>query len=78
MATMNISLPDTLKAEMDSRIARDGFGTSSEYVRSLIRDDLDRQRLRLLLLEGAASPLDGQANGAWFEMLRARVRTPAT
>ena len=34
------------------QVARRGFGTSSEYVRELIRKDQDRQNLRALLLDG--------------------------
>ena len=54
-STMNISLPDTLKAFVDEQVAGRGYGTSSEYVRELIRKDQDRQRLRRLLLNGAES-----------------------
>ncbi len=37
------------------QVASRGYGTSSEYVRELIRKDRERQRLRSLLLEGAGS-----------------------
>ncbi len=33
MITMNISLPDGLKAFVDERVQTEGCGTSSEYVR---------------------------------------------
>ncbi len=39
MATMNISLPDTLKSFIDARVSRDGYGNVSEYVRELVRQD---------------------------------------
>jgi len=39
MSTMNISLPETLKAFVDEQVSRRGYGTSSEYVRELIRKD---------------------------------------
>jgi antitoxin ParD1/3/4 len=52
---MNISLPDSLKHFVDRQVADRGYGTSSEYVRELIRHDQDRQLLRGLLLEGASS-----------------------
>jgi antitoxin ParD1/3/4 len=54
MSTMNISLPESLKAFIDEQVSRGGYGTSSEYVRELIRKDRDRLLLRGLLLEGAA------------------------
>lgn len=37
MSTMNISLPDTLKSFVDEQVNQRGYGTSSEYVRELIR-----------------------------------------
>ena len=56
MTTMNISLPEVLRSFVDDQVGARGYGTSSEYVHDLIRKDRDRQRLRSLLLEGAASP----------------------
>lgn len=75
MATMNISLPDSLKADVDNRVQDGGYGTGSEYVRDLIRRDLDRQSLRQMLLDGAASPLDEQPYDQWIASLKERVRT---
>ena len=74
MSTMNISLPEALKGFVDEQVASRGFGTSSEYVRELIRRDQDRQKLRSLLLDGASSKLAGEADGGYFETLRERVR----
>lgn len=74
MSTMNISLPDTLKSFVDEQVTERGFGTSSEYVRELIRKDQDRQRLRGLLLAGAASAQGSPVGPAYFEGLRDRVR----
>ena len=55
MSTMNISLPDTLKSFVDEQVKQGCYGTSSEYVRELIRKDQDRLHLRGLLLAGVAS-----------------------
>jgi len=74
MTTMNISLPDGLKAFIDEQVAERGFASSSEFVRDLIRRELDRQKMRALLMEGAESPLAGPADDAYFERLRARAR----
>jgi antitoxin ParD1/3/4 len=74
MSTMNISLPDSLKSFVDEQVARRGYGATSEYVRELIRADQDRQRLRDLLLDGAASPATMAADDAYFNGLRDRVR----
>jgi antitoxin ParD1/3/4 len=76
MSTMNISLPEGLKSFVDEQVAGRGFSTSSEYVRELIRKDQDRQRLRALLLEGAASEPAGAADSAFFDGLRERAARP--
>ncbi len=74
---MNISLPGSLKSFVDEQVSERGYGTSSEYVRELIRKDQDRQQLRGLLLAGAASAPTPQADAAYFEGLRERVRRAA-
>ena len=74
MTTMNISLPDALKSFVDGQVSARGYSTSSEYVRELIRRDQDRQRLRGLLLEGAASPPAGPADADYFDRLRNEIR----
>ena len=73
MSTMNISLPDSLKSFVDEQVGERNYGTSSEYIRELIRKDQDRQHLRKLLLQGGASPQTGVADNSYFESLRARV-----
>mgnify|MGYP001816753401 FL=1 len=74
MGTMNISLPDTMRSFVDEQVSTRGYGTSSEYVRELIRRDQDRQHLRELLLEGAASAPTAPVDAGYFEGLRKRVR----
>lgn len=74
MSTMNISLPEALKSFVDQQVTSRDYSSSSEYVRELIRKDQDRQHLRGLLLEGAASPPAGTADTAFFDQLRDRVR----
>lgn len=71
---MNISLPETLKSYVDEQVAGRGYGTSSEYVRELIRKDQDRQLLRRLLLDGAESPPGPPADASYFDALRSRIR----
>lgn len=74
MSTMNISLPDALKSFVDEQVASRGYGTSSEYVRELIRKDQDRQQLRRLLLDGASSPPTAPFGSGDFDALRERAR----
>ncbi|MDR3670052.1 MAG: type II toxin-antitoxin system ParD family antitoxin [Holophaga sp.] len=74
---MNVSLPDSLKAYVDHQVLAGGYGTSSEYVRELIRRDQDRTRLRNLLLEGAAAKPGEVADAAYFEGVREGIRRRA-
>ena len=58
MATVTISLPESLKSFVESQLATKGFGNVSEYFRSLLRDAQAKEqeaRLEALLLEGLAS-----------------------
>jgi antitoxin ParD1/3/4 len=72
MSTMNISLPDSLKSFVDEQVEKRGYGTSSEYVRELIRREQDAEHLRSLLVRGAKSPVIGEIDDAWFDELRER------
>jgi antitoxin ParD1/3/4 len=74
MSTMNISLPEALKSFIDDQVTERGYGTSSEYVRELVRRDQQRQKLRALLLAGAASAPTAPVDASYFDALRARVR----
>ena len=74
MNTMNVSLPEALKSFVDEQVKQRGYGTSSEYVRELIRRDQSRQQLRNLLLTGASSTPSAPVDTAYFESLRERIR----
>lgn len=74
---MNISLPETLKTFVDTQVSQRGYGTSSEYVRELIRKDQDRLQLREKLLAGASSAPTVAVDAAYFDRLREQVRQPS-
>lgn len=75
MSTMNVSLPDELKSYVDDQVGGGAYGSTSEYIRDLIRRDKDRQQLRGLLLDGATSGDGPIADGAYFATLRDRIRS---
>ncbi len=77
MTTMNISLPDSLKSFVDEQVTQRGYGTSSEYVRELIRKDADVLRMRGMLLKGAASAPTAPVDATYFSTLRERVEKRA-
>lgn len=43
MATMNVSLPDPMKAWVEEQAKGGKYGNASDYVRDLIRRDQERQ-----------------------------------
>ena len=70
VTTMNVSLPDDLKSFVESQVDHGNYGSTSEYVRDLIRRDHDRRQLRAALLEGARAPVVANADATYFASLR--------
>jgi antitoxin ParD1/3/4 len=69
MTTMNISLPDELKAFVDEQVAHDGYSTTSEYIRALIRDaqkEAAWHKLDKLIAAGLESGAPEEVNAEWF------------
>ncbi len=63
MASLNISLPQSLKDYVEDQVSACGYSTPSEYLRDLVRQDQKRSsedRLEALLLEGlnSGNPID--------------------
>ncbi len=77
MATMNVSLPDVMKAWVE-RQAEDGlYGNASDYIRDLIRKDQQRREaiatLQAAITEGLESGTSVPFDPAEFK-LRMRER----
>jgi antitoxin ParD1/3/4 len=47
MTSLNISLPEQLKAYVEAQVAEGEYGTPSEYMRDLIRRDKEQQQSKL-------------------------------
>lgn len=74
-ATINISIPDTMKREVEEIISTEGYGNTSEFFRDLVRDYLrlrQERRLEALLLEGLASGKATPFTKADFEAIKQR------
>ena len=58
MTSLNISLPENLKAYVEGQIASGDWGTPGEYIRELIRQDKERRiaNLEQELLAAAKGP----------------------
>lgn len=75
IATLNISLPDTMKAEVEEIIATEGYGNTSEFFRDLVRNYLKERRARKiedLLLEGINSGESTPLTKTDFEKIKER------
>ena len=70
MAQMNISIPDKLKAWVESRVADGSYASSSDYLRDLVRQDQrERQRLDWLRAEIQAGRDSGISDKDPFEQI---------
>jgi len=63
MRSLNISMPESMRSFIEEQTRRGGYGTASEYLRTLIREAQKRQaedRLENMLLQGLDSgmPVD--------------------
>ena len=73
MQSMNISLPDPLKAFVDGQIAQGRYSSVSEYMRELIRADEKRkaeEQLEAKLLEGLSGAESELTAADWSAIRR--------
>ena len=77
MATMNISLPDQLRAFVDQQVATGRFANASDYVRDLIRDDQERAKGLAELQELIREGLDSGVSDKSIEQIFAEARASA-
>jgi antitoxin ParD1/3/4 len=78
MTTMNISLPAALKEFVEAQVDARGYGTSSEFVRDLLRREQGRTQLRALLVDGMGSGSGSEMDEEYFERMRERIRVAGT
>jgi antitoxin ParD1/3/4 len=68
MTSLNISLPEALKEYVEGQVASGDWGTPSEYVRELIRQDKERR------LSDLERELIAAARGPKIELPVAEIR----
>lgn len=78
MSTMKSRLTESLEDFVNAQVSTRGYSSSSEYVCELICKDLERQRLRGLVLDGAASPRAVVADADYFDNLLSRIESEAS
>lgn len=78
MATMNVSLPDQMKAWVEKQAESGRYGNASDYVRDLIRRDQERAdkiaEFQRLVDEGIASGISTRSLDEVWEEARRRAR----
>ena len=81
MKSINISLPDAMRAYVEEQVANGSYSTISEYFRELVRQDRERkaqERLEALLLEGLASGQETPITAQDWQDIRQAVREKIT
>ncbi len=73
MSTMNISIPDSLRDHVEQKVKQGLYSTNSEYVKELIRKDLEREQLRGLIMDGINSPVGSVIDEKYLASLKRRV-----
>lgn len=76
MTTLNISLPESMRDFISEQVAKGGYSTASEYIRYLIRQELERvakTQLETLLLEGLDSGESIEITDEWWEQKRTEL-----
>jgi antitoxin ParD1/3/4 len=76
MTNMNVSLPEALKSYVEKQVTYGGYGTVSEYLRELIREDKKRkaqERLESFVLEGLDSGEPVPVTPEFWQALWGRV-----
>jgi antitoxin ParD1/3/4 len=68
MTSLNISLPEALKNYVEGQVASGDWGTPSEFIRELIRQDKERR------LSNLEQELIAAARGATVELSVADIR----
>ena len=74
-ATINISIPDSMKAEVEEVIASEGYGNTSEFFRDLVRTYLKQrqeQKLEAILLEAVENSEFSPLTKTDFEKIKQR------
>ncbi|WP_438863517.1 type II toxin-antitoxin system ParD family antitoxin [Neptunicella sp.] len=56
MATLNISIPDEMRAWIDAQVESGHFSNASDYIRDLIRhNQSEKDAIKMALVEGELS-----------------------
>ena len=66
MATMTVSLPDTMKDWIEAQVSRGDYASTSDYVRDLVRRDRARCEHEPTLDELRRKLAESRTSGSWL------------
>lgn len=79
MATMNVSLPDRMKAWVEAQVEGGQYGNASDYVRDLIRrDQQERSQIKALqeaITKGLKSGISDRTMQDILKEARSKAKT---
>ena len=76
-SSMNISLPEQMREWVEERVMSEGYGTASEYIRALIREEQRRdakEQLDRKLIEAIDSGEAVEMTSKDWDHIRSTVR----
>ncbi len=77
--TVNVSMPAPMREYIEQKVVRHTYASASEYVRELVRRDMQREALdkvEALLLDGVRSPAAPMTAKDWEELRHIARQSP--
>jgi Arc/MetJ-type ribon-helix-helix transcriptional regulator len=81
MASLNVNMPDDMRAALDEAAREEKFATPTEFARHIIREYLaqrERRRIVAILREGLGDEHYGADHDDFMDSLRRRLDTART
>ncbi len=73
MSTVTLHLPDDLHQFLREQAQRRGHDDVGSVLTDILRQEVERERVRRLILDGMASGDGGPVDDAFFQQLEARI-----
>ena len=78
MATMNISLPDSMRDWVESQLETGFYANNSDYIRDLIRKDQQRTQKQMQLQQAIVAGIEsGDAGALDMQAIKQKARLKA-
>jgi antitoxin ParD1/3/4 len=75
MATLNISIPDSMREWIDAQVTAGGYANASDYIRDLVRhNQRERESIQLALIEGERSGVSERSVSDIAQQARRRLQ----